>query len=495
MARRVAADSVTLAEVGVGFGVLSAFGQRLQWATASRVMLTTHVATMLAIANGARHAASLATIPRPVTRDETPWHALDPEDALARLDTGPDGLSVEEALRRRETPEQAASLSQRLWDAVSEELANPLTPILAAGAGLSAAVGALTDAALIGTVMLADAAIGAIERLRAEDAIADLRADRPRTVQVVRDGAVVSIPATDLVRGDVVRLEAGNLVPADCRILEAVGLEADESALTGESLPVVKHAAPIDAEEIAERGSILYEGTAIAAGSATAVVFAVGGATESQRAGAGAAARTTTTGVEARLTSLVELSGPVAIGSGLITAAANLARGRPMSEVVSTAVSLAVAAVPEGLPMLATAAQLAAARRLATRGVLVRNARAIEALGRRPGGVPRQDRNAHGRSHRARLRVGRHARSAARRPRRHGPRHPARRPPARRRSRRPASGRPTAPTARCSTARGGSDSTAGRAATAGNPSPSCRSRRSAATTPCSARRSAASAWP
>jgi cation-transporting ATPase I len=381
VARRVAADSVTLAEIGVGFGVLSAFGQRLQWATASRVMLTTHVATMLAIANGARRAASLATIPQPVAPDETPWHALDPDDALARLETGPGGLSVAEALRRREAPERAASTTERLWSAVSMELANPLTPILAAGAGLSAAIGAVTDAVLIGTVMLADAAIGAIERVRAEDAIADLRADRPRTVQVLRDGTIATIPATELVRGDVVRLEAGNLVPADCRILEAMGLEADESALTGESLPVVKHAAPIDADEIAERGSILYEGTAIAAGSATAVVFAVGGATESQRAGA-AAGHATATGVEARLGALVEISGPIAIGSGLITAAANLVRGRPMPEVVSTAVSLAVAAVPEGLPMLATAAQLAAARRLATRGVLVRNARAIEALGR-----------------------------------------------------------------------------------------------------------------
>lgn len=381
-ARRVAADSVTLAEAGIGLGLLAAFGQRLQFATATRVMLATHVATLLSMANGARHAWSVDFIPRAAPRDDVPWHALEGDTALEQLATGADGLTTAEAERRREMPEHVPTLAARLWSAVGAELANPLTPILAAGAGLSAAIGAVTDAALIGSVMLADAAIGAVERLRAEDAIADLRADRPRTVRTMRDGQLAVVPATALVRGDVVRLEAGDLVPADCRILEALGLEADESALTGESLPVAKRAAPVDADEIADRGSILYEGTAIAAGSATAVVFAVGAATEAQRAGSLAGAGGTPTGVEARLTSLVGMSGPVAVGSGLVTAAAGMVRGRPLPEVISAAVSLAVAAVPEGLPMLATVAQLAAARRLSSRGVLVRNPRAIEALGR-----------------------------------------------------------------------------------------------------------------
>ena len=381
-ARRVAAESVTLTEIGVGLGLLAAFGQRLQWATSSRVMMATQVATLLAMANGARHAWTLALAPQPVAHDQTPWHALDPDEALARLRSRTGGLTTEEAAQRATPPESLPTFPARLARAVGAELINPLAPILAAGAGLSAAIGAVTDAALVGTVMLADAAIGAFERLRAEDAIAELRADRPRSVRVLRDGRELTIVATALVGGDGVRLEAGDLVPADCRILEALGLEADESALTGESLPVVKHAAPIDAEEIADRSSILYEGTAIAAGSATAVVFAVGAATESQRTDTTADEGTVVTGVEARLASLVRLAGPVAVGSGAVTAAAGLLRGRPLREVLSTAVSLAVAAVPEGLPMLATVAQLAAARRLSGRGVLVRNARAIEALGR-----------------------------------------------------------------------------------------------------------------
>jgi cation-transporting ATPase I len=380
-ARRVAAESVTLTEIGVGLGLLAAFGRQLRWATTGRVMMAAHVATLLSMANGARHAWTLAFLPPLPVGDETPWHAIEAEEALARLGSSAEGLRSAEAARRVEVPAAPPFLLARFARALGAELANPLVPILAVGAGLSAAIGALTDAALVGTVMVADAAISAFERLRAEDAIADLRADRPRTVRVRRDGHETTIPAAELVVGDVVRLEAGDLVPADCRILEAVALEVDESALTGESLPVTKHVAAIDATEIADRRSNLYEGTAIAAGSALAVVFAVGAATEAHRAGASPVA-TSATGVEARLASLVRLAGPVAVGSGALTAAAGLLRGRPLREVLSTAVSLTVAAVPEGLPMISTMAQLAAARRLSGRGVLVRNPRAIEALGR-----------------------------------------------------------------------------------------------------------------
>jgi len=268
----------------------------------------------------------------------------------------------------------------RLLGAFTEELANPLTPVLAVGAGVSAAIGAVVDAGLIGAVMVTDAAIGAVQRFRAQASIDGLRTERPRTVRVVRDGREQIIEAKGLVLGDVVRLRAGEFVPADCRILTAADLEVDESSLTGESLPVAKNAAPTDASEIADRTSLLFEGTAIAAGEAIAVVFAVGPGTEASAAGiAGEAPKT---GVEARLERLVAVATPVALGAGMVTSVTGLLRGRPLADVLSTAVSLAVAAVPEGLPMLATVAQVSAARRLSARGVLVRNPRAIEALGR-----------------------------------------------------------------------------------------------------------------
>jgi len=377
--RRVAHESVRLAEAGVGIGTLGMVGER-DGVASWRLGTAMHVASLLALVNGARHGLSLAGELAIDERDPTPWHALEPAEVLERLGSRLEGLDEAEAEHRRVAPPPAPSFAARLARTLAGELATPLAPILAVGASMSAAIGAVTDAALIGAVVVANAGIGAAERLRTDDAIAALRSERPRTVRVMRAGTLRVLPATALVAGDVVYLEAGELVPADCRIVEAYGLEADESALTGESLPVVKHAAPIDADELAERGSVLYEGTAVAAGRALAVAFAVGDATESRRAAAGLTPPAT--GVETRLTELVRLSGPLAIGSGVVTAAAGLLRGRPLREVLSTAVGLTVAAVPEGLPMMATAAQLAAARRLSARGVLVRNARAIEALGR-----------------------------------------------------------------------------------------------------------------
>lgn len=380
-ARDVADQSVMLAEIGVGLGALAAFGQRLQWTTTSRVMTTLHLATLLSMSNGVRHALGLQLAPEPVVRSDVPWHALSTSEALARLGSSPVGLSQEQAGERRRSAESSVASPIGRWlGAFAEEFANPLTPVLAVGAGLSAAIGSVVDAGLIGAVAAVDAAIGAVQRVRAQTSIDGLRAERPRTVRVLRAGREEEVAADTLVPGDVVRLEAGEFVPADCRILAASDLEVDESSLTGESLPVAKTAAATDAAEIAERTSVLFEGSAIAAGSATAVVFAVGTATEAR--GLGSSGEAPKTGVEQRLERIVAASGPLALGGGVLTGAVGLFRGRPLADVLSTGVSLAVAAVPEGLPMLSTLAQVSAARRLSRQGILVRNPRAIEALGR-----------------------------------------------------------------------------------------------------------------
>jgi cation-transporting P-type ATPase I len=265
---------------------------------------------------------------------------------------------------------------------VTAELLNPLTPILAAGAGLAATVGSVTDAGLIGGLTVLNAVIGGVERYRAERAIERLESRSPRTVLVRRQGAERLVEASELVPGDVIHLRTKDVVPADCRILEATTLEVDESGLTGESLPVPKSPPASHATAIAERTSMLYEGTAIAAGQATAVVVATGAATELRRSESLLPLEPPQNGVEARLQSLTSLAGPVALGSGGLLAGVSALRGLPLRSVVDSAVALAAAAVPEGLPLLATVAQLSAARRLAERGALVRSRRAVEALGR-----------------------------------------------------------------------------------------------------------------
>ncbi|NUT96606.1 MAG: cation-translocating P-type ATPase, partial [Saccharothrix sp.] len=274
------------------------------------------------------------------------------------------------------------SVGTSLGSAFLAELANPLTPVLAGGAALSAAVGSPVDAALVGGVVGVSALIGSVQQVFTDRALADLLARSAVRATVVRGGVEREVNGDDLVPGDVVRLAAGDVVPADCRLVTGEGLEVDESSVTGESLPVPKDSAPIVAADPADRSSMLYEGTTIAVGEATAVVVAVGDATEVGRAMAAARRNAPNTGVEARLTELTRKTLPVALGSAVAVVGAGLLRGVPMRQSMGAAVNLAVASVPEGLPFLVNAAQLAAARRLADHGALVRNPRTIEALGR-----------------------------------------------------------------------------------------------------------------
>ncbi|HEU5076043.1 MAG TPA: cation-transporting P-type ATPase, partial [Polyangiaceae bacterium] len=233
-----------------------------------------------------------------------------------------------------------------------------------------------------GGVVGLNALIGGVQRYRTETAIKDLAKSARRRALVRRGGKLVEVDSSRLVKGDIVMLGAGDVVPADCRVIETEVLEVDTSSLTGESLPVRKSAAPSYEASLADRSSMLYEGTSIASGQATAVVVAAGEETEARRGAASAKRAPTESGVERRLRSLIDMTGPVALGAGIGLVSAGLLRGRKLEDLVGSGVSLAVASVPEGLPLLATAAQLAAANRLSQRGALVRNARSIEALGR-----------------------------------------------------------------------------------------------------------------
>src|SRR5206468_11294084 len=181
---------------------------------------------------------------------------------------------------------------------------------------------------------------------------------------------------------DVIELRSGDVVPADCRVLQAVGLQVDESALTGESFPVTKATDAVAASTLAERFSMLYEGTTVAAGRGTAVVVATGAATETGRSLAATADAAPPTGVETRFATITNTTLPIALGSAGAVVAAGLLRRRPVRDSLAAGVSLAVASVPEGLPFLVSAAQLASARRLSKLGALVRNPRTIEAMGR-----------------------------------------------------------------------------------------------------------------
>ncbi|TDB79314.1 HAD-IC family P-type ATPase [Micromonospora sp. KC721] len=380
-ARQMTRRSIHFAMAGTGLGALGAFTADPRQLP-SRALAAVNGAAALAFAHGVWRAHRLPDptgTPAPAT---TAWHLMPVETVLRHLDTTPDGLTDAEARRRHGGTPTGTPGSGGLLRAFVDELSNPLTPVLAAGAVLSAAVGSLADAALVGGVVGGSALVGAVHRRSTERSLAALLSRSAVTARVRRDGAEQVLAADDLVPGDVIVLNTGDAVPADCRVLTGDGLETDESSLTGESLPVDKSAEPVVAAVVADRHSMLYEGTTIAAGHGTAVVVAVGADTEAGRSLALARQAPPASGVEARLGRLTSAAVPLAAGSAIAVAGTGLLRGVPLTETAATAANLAVASVPEGLPFLVSAAQLAAARRLAEHGALVRNPRTIEALGR-----------------------------------------------------------------------------------------------------------------
>jgi cation-transporting P-type ATPase I len=382
-ARRLSKRCVNIALAAATLGTVTSAGGLLQLSH-RRVMFVVNSATLVSMFNSVRASRALELKALPAPRDPTPWHALDAEGVLARLGSSEQGLGPSEVARRRGLvvwSGEGGGLAG-LGEAITDELFNPLAPLLAAGAALSAMVGSLSDAAMLGSVVGMNAVVGGVQRFRTERRIRILSRSAPARALVRRQGVESWVDERELVLGDVLVLSPGDTLPADCRIVEARSLEVDASSLTGESLPVGKHADPSFELQIADRSSMLYAGTAIAAGQALAVVVAVGDATLARHGAMGARATRGQGGVEKRLRALMDLTGPVALAACVGVVGGGLLRGRKLEDLVGSGVSLAVASVPEGLPLLATAAQLSAAQRLSERKALVRNPRSIEALGR-----------------------------------------------------------------------------------------------------------------
>ncbi|MFE6409085.1 cation-translocating P-type ATPase [Streptomyces sp. NPDC057837] len=398
-ARRVGRRSQTLARAGAALsGLLVARGgqppgRRLLWP------LTRHAPVNIAAANalltGWLEASRVARATPPQPRLHVPWHALEPHEARDRLsrahrDEEPRGLALLADRSRRQAARvarhPAATPARWTWQAagaVRRELDDPLTPVLATGAVASALLGSLVDALLVVGAMDLNAVTGGLQRMRAEQALARLAArQQPKARRQDGRKRTVTVDATRLHPGDEITLGAGDVVPADARLLDADGLEVDESALTGESLPVGKSVEATPGAPVAQRSCMVFEGTTVVAGRATALVVDTGDRTEAGRAVTLAARTPPPAGVQARLQELTRKALPVTFTGGAAVTGLSLLRGSPVRRAVSGGVAVAVAAVPEGLPLVATVAQMAAARRLSRRGVLVRTPRTLEALGR-----------------------------------------------------------------------------------------------------------------
>jgi Ca2+-transporting ATPase len=316
------------------------------------------------------------------------WHQLEPSVILRQHGTDAiQGLSAAEAARRliQHGPNELAERGGKsAWRIVWEQLTATMVVILIVAAVVSAALGDYNDTIVILAIVVLNALLGFTQEYRAERAIAALKQLAVPTVKVRRDGHVQELAARDLVPGDIVLLEAGNLVPADGRVLESMNLRIQEAALTGESEPVDKAAPALDNEDLplGDRRNMAYMGTVVTYGRGQMLVTDTGMRTE---LGAIAALLETMqqepTPLQRRLDQLGRMLAVVALAIVGVIFAIGLLRGEELTLMFLTAVSMAVAAVPEGLPAVVTIALALGAQRMLRRRALIRKLSAVETLG------------------------------------------------------------------------------------------------------------------
>ncbi|MEP4734574.1 HAD-IC family P-type ATPase [Parvibaculum sp.] len=321
------------------------------------------------------------------TESERDWHALDTDAVLAALGTPHGGLSEEEAARRLaqygpnrlpEAKERSAFIRFLL------QFHNLLIYVLIGAGALAAAIGHLTDAAVIALVVVVNAIVGFIQEGRAEEALGAVRAMIDPHASVLRDGRRATIAAGDVVPGDLVLLEAGDRVPADLRLVKANNLRIDEAALTGESVPADKALAPVAKEApVGDRFSMSFSGTFVAAGQGIGVAVATGGRTELGRISGmiGAVEKLTTPLVRQMDGFARQVTIAVLTGSVLVFLYATYAAHYDAAYAFMIVIGLAVAAIPEGLPAVMTITLAAGVQRMARRNAIIRRLPAVETLG------------------------------------------------------------------------------------------------------------------
>jgi calcium-translocating P-type ATPase len=305
---------------------------------------------------------------------------------LDSLGGGEEGLSGAQAAERlaRYGPNRLPRVQgPSAWSLLARQVASPLLYALLASAAVAIALGELEDGLVVLAVVVLNSAIGFVQELRAGRAIAALAELVAEPAAVHRDGRWLEVPAEEVVPGDLVALAAGDRVPADVRLLHADALRTQESALTGESAPVAKNPAPVGPEtSLAERRSVLFAGTTVAAGSGRGVAVATGSATELGRISAMLAEVEELTTPLTRELDRVGRAITVFIGVGAVMLALVAAvRGFPAADAALAGISLAVAAVPEGLPAVVTIALAIGVQRMARRRAIIRHLPAVETLG------------------------------------------------------------------------------------------------------------------
>jgi cation-transporting P-type ATPase I len=305
------------------------------------------------------------------------WGQLDIASVLQTFQSSKEGLTSAEAAQRQQTAVPQTQHNKLLATMV-DQVRSPLIGLLAIGAGFSLLLGAVTDMAIISATIMASVGVNTWQENKANKTAEMLQNLGTPTARVLRDGQVTSIPSNKVVPGDILVLAHGDHVTADARILDSYSLEVDEAALTGESLPI-----PKEADGGTDASRIILAGSDVTSGHAHAVAVAVGSQT---RMGATVAALSTeeaeTSPLSVRLARMLRVFLPISVAGGTTVIGAGLLRGQPLTFLLAIGATIALAGVPEGLPLLAKVGETGVARRLASRNALVRRLSAVEALGR-----------------------------------------------------------------------------------------------------------------
>lgn len=298
------------------------------------------------------------------------------------------GLTEDEAARRlkRHGPNRLPEAAGRSWAQMFwEQITEPLVLVLLAAAALSALLGEWADVVVIAAIAVLNALLGASQERRAEASLAALKEMGAPAARVVRDGHVRELPVDGLVPGDIILLEAGDSVPADARLLEAAALKVDESTLTGESEAVEKLTEPLNPDDVHGLGdlaNLVFKGTSIAYGRGRAVVYATGTNTALGKiASLLADEPQEQTPLQRKMAEVGRTLGLAAGALVLLVFLIGVVRGQNIVDMLLTSVSLAVAAIPEGLPAIVTIVLALGVQRMARRRAIIRRLPAVETLG------------------------------------------------------------------------------------------------------------------
>jgi Ca2+-transporting ATPase len=314
------------------------------------------------------------------------WYQLSAEDAIQQTDAEAGGLSADEARKRLEAdgPNEIEGTRKRSpLIMFFRQFADLMIIILMGAAVLSGVIGDLTDTIIIIVIVFLNAIVGFVQEYRAEKAMEALKNMTISTVKVLRDGKTASVPSGEIVRGDIVLLEAGDLVPADLRLIELSHLQINESALTGESVAVDKMTDPIKEDDPAQ-GDILnmaFKGTFVTNGRGKGVVVTTGMQTELGRIASLLQEPGTQTPLQKRLAAFSRTLAWVVLGICVIVFFVGYLRGEDPVVMLLTALSLAVAAMPEALPAVITISLALGARKMVRKNALIRKLPAVETLG------------------------------------------------------------------------------------------------------------------